>query len=586
MDRTTKHYSPGGGTRNGSSSSRIIVVMLLFLPLIVFVSVLIVSLILFPNGTRNKISRLFYGPPPRLPYTPLDFIVAGFPKCGTTTLLMTLSQHAEIAMPQRESCQLARPLQQDDINLQQLQSDLYELKQQHEHKSSASVKVQQQQHKLLLGIKCPDALKNFKTIHRLALYAPQTKFIIGLRHPLLYLESLYNYRVLEVHQGKKSAAANSLAFIPSASSSSSNSNRSSSSSSSSSSTRSSNNNRARTNRGEVIPTLWDIYHASTRQSSSWYDVSHLAPQFEVYLAQFGKTHLSVAELQTWFRPPLSTTTTLPSTSGTTTATTATTATIATMENVQSDLYGMLAVKPNHFQIFLYTLNQLQNDATRATSSTSTTASSSSSTTTTTTTSFSSATFRRDLQTFLNLKHPIAPFGHENINHEASSSSSAGAAGDATKTKNDRISNRNITATTRAASLATTRITSARSLLGLDGDNGEHKMEPPNKGNDIGSNSIQQQLSRPPRLPGMIDICSFEYNDLRRQVLDHYAKVTLPWLAHQFLASPDVVTSQPEFIWQTLHEWTADPCTTRTSSSGGGDGGSGSSSNRQRPKMNR
>jgi Sulfotransferase family len=533
----------------GGNQSRFII----FIILLVSILVIVVVFLLYPlsKWTIYKIVRLIYGPPPPPPYLPLDFIVAGFPKCGTTTLLKTLAQHVEIAMPNAESCQLARPLQQDDVNLKQLQSDLYELlkrqqpqqqqQQQQQVSSSASKQPkqqrQQQQSKLLLGIKCPDALKNFKTIHRLSQHSPHTKFIIGLRHPLLYLQSLYNYRVLEVHLGKKkSGNLQSLSLDTSR--------------------RSSNN--------ATIPTLQDIFQSSEQTQISWWDVSPLAPRFEVYLAQFCKTNLSVQEMHDWFRPPTLHDAKSHSNNNATTTTITTTTATATMTNAGSALYSMLAMKPNHFQIFIYTLNQLQqNDKDEGVVVSSNT------------TAFSSTTFRRDLQRFLGLQHPIAPFGHDNRNQAASG----------TRTKsNDRGSIRNASSTSTSTSSQgkmskkrhLSSFSSFTSLFGLVGDVGDGVVANNNNvasGSEQGSRRTEQEHQQP-LLPGMIDICHPDYNALRSEVLRHYRTVTLPWLANQFLASTDVVTSQPEFFVTTLREWTVDPCTTSSSSA---------IINRQRPR---
>ena len=37
----------------------------------------------------------------------VDFVVAGFPKCGTTTLLYALHKHNELAIAKREMCSVA-----------------------------------------------------------------------------------------------------------------------------------------------------------------------------------------------------------------------------------------------------------------------------------------------------------------------------------------------------------------------------------------------------------------------------------------------------------------------------------------------
>ncbi|KAL7557593.1 hypothetical protein ACA910_011826 [Epithemia clementina (nom. ined.)] len=254
-------------------------------------------------------------PPPQT----LDFLVAGFPKSGTTTLLATLREHPQIAMDSQENCQIARPIQQDDVNLKRLNRYLFALKNdvvkaRNEDGSSIlslsrfvrSASKQSQPllpQNLMSGIKCPDAVKNFKAIHRLSQHSPDCKFIIGVRHPIFFLQSFYNYRVLE----------------------------------------------AQTKNRPDIPSLYDIWE----RNQNWWDISPDAPRYELFLSQFGKTEMSLDQLRDWMieRP-------------------------------------MLAVKPNRFRIFLYTLEQVEDVS-------------------------QGELFRRDLQSFLGLSEEIQPFGHEN-----------------------------------------------------------------------------------------------------------------------------------------------------------------------------
>ena len=52
------------------------------------------------------------------------------------------------------------------------------------------------------GIKCPFGLSSQIAIDRLEEWFPDVKLIFGIRHPVHYFQSFYNYRVLMVHQGK------------------------------------------------------------------------------------------------------------------------------------------------------------------------------------------------------------------------------------------------------------------------------------------------------------------------------------------------------------------------------------------------
>jgi hypothetical protein len=116
----------------------------------------------------------------------LDFFVAGFPKCGTTTLLKTFDAHNETSVHPEEECSLARVFS-DDIAYTGLMNKL------NETSSDPNVKR---------GIKCPFGLSTPTAIKRLKDWFPDAKLIFGLRHPVFYFQSFYNYRVLMVHQKK------------------------------------------------------------------------------------------------------------------------------------------------------------------------------------------------------------------------------------------------------------------------------------------------------------------------------------------------------------------------------------------------
>lgn len=226
----------------------------------------------------------------------LDFLVAGFPKCGTTTLLFAFQKHAGIHIGERENCLLARPIQQDDVNLRQLETSLAELD------SGNTVNNK------LLGMKCPDTLNNFKTIHRLSQHSPDCKFVIGVRHPVKMLQSFFNYRVTEIYDKRLT---------------------------------------------DTIPDLLDVLHNKV----PWKDVSLDSGRFELKLMQFAKTNMTVPDLNMLLDRP------------------------------------HYAIKPNRFRIFLYALEQINDDSDGD----------------------RSAEFRQDLQGFLELPTPIQTFGHENLN---------------------------------------------------------------------------------------------------------------------------------------------------------------------------
>ena len=117
-----------------------------------------------------------------------DFVVAGFPKCGTTSLLKAFERHPETAMASREQCALASPVQADPVVIRKLDETLEDL-----------LNVSASNNETKLSFKCPTALYNQRSIHRMKTHSPEVKFVIGMRHPVRMVESFYNYRIMEIH---------------------------------------------------------------------------------------------------------------------------------------------------------------------------------------------------------------------------------------------------------------------------------------------------------------------------------------------------------------------------------------------------
>lgn len=111
----------------------------------------------------------------------LDFAVAGFPKCGTTFLLKVLGQHPEVTMAPGEFCAVHK---KDGANqtkgwLQNVSSS-----------SATSSSIYSQTY----GIKCPTMVRSTNAIDNLAQLSHTTRIVVGVRHPVLWFESFYNYR--------------------------------------------------------------------------------------------------------------------------------------------------------------------------------------------------------------------------------------------------------------------------------------------------------------------------------------------------------------------------------------------------------
>eukprot|EP00978_Attheya_sp_CCMP212_P016826 scaffold44439_cov49-Attheya_sp.AAC.1 len=123
----------------------------------------------FSDIVRN---RTFYQSPNWL----LDFAVVGFPKCGTSTMMKYLNIPNVSALLQDEQCMLS--YNQDEP----FAKDLYE-------------KLPSDPPHLLRGIKCPQNLESDNALQNFQTLFPRTKLIVGVRHPILWFQSFYNFRV-------------------------------------------------------------------------------------------------------------------------------------------------------------------------------------------------------------------------------------------------------------------------------------------------------------------------------------------------------------------------------------------------------
>jgi len=110
----------------------------------------------------------------------LDFYIAGFAKCGTTTLVRTFEKHPETSI-KGENCSFASPKKSGGSGITE---ELMKLD------PSPAVKR---------GIKCPSSIKNQAAIKRIKNHSPETHILIGFRHPIHFFQSFYNYRVNENH---------------------------------------------------------------------------------------------------------------------------------------------------------------------------------------------------------------------------------------------------------------------------------------------------------------------------------------------------------------------------------------------------
>lgn len=112
----------------------------------------------------------------------LDFLVAGFAKSGSTSLLHLFNKHEETSVPSMEICAF-----NSDMAITKLSTILDNLQ-----PISTTRRVQR-------GIKCPTSIWDAKGLAKLATIQRNLKIIVGVRHPVSWFQSYYNYRVTEMH---------------------------------------------------------------------------------------------------------------------------------------------------------------------------------------------------------------------------------------------------------------------------------------------------------------------------------------------------------------------------------------------------
>jgi len=107
----------------------------------------------------------------------LDFAVIGFGKCGTTTMIGWLDKHPQLQTFSREIY---------DMALGRMPKFLQKM-------YSITPRVG-----TLKGYKSPNDLHHLPAVNNLATNFPTTKLLVGIRHPVHWFESLYNFRIQNV----------------------------------------------------------------------------------------------------------------------------------------------------------------------------------------------------------------------------------------------------------------------------------------------------------------------------------------------------------------------------------------------------
>ncbi len=108
----------------------------------------------------------------------LDFLITGFPKCGTTGMMRTLSAVATMPSNQDVCTPVKQATYYSYVNWPQQFGGIgpYEY--------SAE--------KPLKGSKCPHWIESGEDMRQIGTILPKTNLIVGIRHPLLWFQSFAN----------------------------------------------------------------------------------------------------------------------------------------------------------------------------------------------------------------------------------------------------------------------------------------------------------------------------------------------------------------------------------------------------------
>jgi hypothetical protein len=118
----------------------------------------------------------------------LDFAVVGFPKCGTTSLMNLFEHNHQTTMARIERCYRSG----SDEEMKKLFQELGELPNKSNSSSSPTLR----------GFKCPTNIVNVDGLHKMKVTKVDTKLIVGIRHPVRWFESFYNFRIAGYLNGR------------------------------------------------------------------------------------------------------------------------------------------------------------------------------------------------------------------------------------------------------------------------------------------------------------------------------------------------------------------------------------------------
>ena len=106
---------------------------------------------------------------------------------GTSFLLKVLGDHPEVVMPEEEFCNATEgPPRLPEPRVESLRRLIKQTNQLQASSKSHPPKK--------LGIKCPVMIRRMMSIEALMKVSDSTRLIVGVRHPVKWFESYYNYR--------------------------------------------------------------------------------------------------------------------------------------------------------------------------------------------------------------------------------------------------------------------------------------------------------------------------------------------------------------------------------------------------------
>jgi hypothetical protein len=136
---------------------------------------------------------------------PLDFLVAGFAKSGSTSLLHLFDHHVETSVVPSEVCAFNSDMA--IVQLSTLLEELVSISNTNSTHSTHSINntntsassISAETMIIQRGIKCPTSIWDTKGLVKLSTLKDDLKIIVGVRHPIEWFQSYYNYRVTAMH---------------------------------------------------------------------------------------------------------------------------------------------------------------------------------------------------------------------------------------------------------------------------------------------------------------------------------------------------------------------------------------------------